>query len=75
MGRIFIHSDDPNALKSAARVFGVVSVSPAYTCEATLSSAAGLSAEIAGDILKEGQSFAIRARRAGNHDFTSRDIV
>jgi thiamine biosynthesis protein ThiI len=74
MGRIFIHSDDPNALTSAARVFGVVSVSPAYTSEATLSSAAGLSAEVAGDILKEGKSFAIRARRAGNHDFTSRDI-
>ena len=74
MGRIFIHSDDPNALKSASKVFGVVSVSPACTCEATLSSAAGLSAEIAGEIIKDGQSFAIRARRAGNHEFTSRDI-
>lgn len=74
MGRIFIHSDDPKALKSASRVFGVVSVSPAYTCEATLASAAGSSADIAVNILKEGQSFAIRARRAGNHDFTSRDI-
>ena len=74
MGRIFIHSNDPNALKSAARVFGVVSVSPAYTCISTLPSAAGLSAEIADVILKDGQSFAIRARRAGNHDFTSRDI-
>ncbi|NJD52625.1 MAG: tRNA 4-thiouridine(8) synthase ThiI [Candidatus Methanoperedens sp.] len=74
MGRIFIHSDDPNAIKSASKVFGVVSVSPAYTCEATLSSAAGSCAEIANDVLKEGQSFAIRARRAGNHDFTSRHI-
>ncbi len=74
MGRIFIHSDDPNTLINASRVFGVVSVSPAYTCDATLSSAAQLSAMIADDILKKGQSFAIRARRAGNHDFTSRDI-
>ena len=74
MGRVFIHSDDPNAIKSAARVFGVVSVSPAYTCESTLISASVLSAEIADVMLKEGQSFAIRARRAGNHDFTSRDI-
>jgi len=74
MGRIFIHSDDPNTLKSASKVFGVVSVSPAYTCEATLASAARSSAVIAVDVLKEGQSFAIRARRAGNHDFTSRDI-
>lgn len=74
MGRIFIHSDDPNAIQSASKVFGVVSVSPAYTCRSTLESAAELSAQVAGGILKEGQSFAIRARRTGNHDFTSRDI-
>lgn len=74
MGRIFIHTEDPNALKSAVKVFGVVSASPAYTCEPTLESAAKLCAEVAGHIMREGQSFAIRARRAGNHDFTSRDI-
>jgi len=75
MGRIFIHSDDPGALKSAVKVFGVVSASPAYTCEATLISAAQICAELAGGIIQDGQSFAIRARRAGNHDFTSRDVA
>ncbi|HEY9246848.1 MAG TPA: tRNA sulfurtransferase, partial [Candidatus Methanoperedens sp.] len=40
----------------------------------TLKSASELSAEIAREIIHEGQSFAIRARRAGNHDFISRDI-
>ncbi len=74
MGRIFIHSDDPSVAKSAAKVFGVVSVSPAYTCESTLDSVAGLCADVAGKTIQEGQSFAIRARRAGNHDFTSHDI-
>lgn len=74
MGRIFIHSDDENVVKSAAKVFGVVSVSPAYTCEPTLESAAGLCADLGSSIIREGQSFAIRARRAGNHSFTSRDI-
>ncbi len=74
MGRVFIHSDDENVVKSAAKVFGVVSVSPAYTCEPTLESAAGLCADVGCGIIKEGQSFAIRARRAGNHSFTSRDI-
>ncbi len=74
MGRVFIHTEDPNALKSAVKVFGVVSASPAYTCEPTLESAAKLCAEVAGNIMKGGQSFAIRARRAGNHNFTSRDI-
>lgn len=64
MGRIFIHSEDANALKSAAKVFGAVSASPAYTCEPTLESAAELCADVAGGIIKEGQFFAIRARRA-----------
>ncbi len=75
MGRVFIHSEDANALKSAAKVFGVVSASPAYTGEPTLESAAQLCAEVAANILMEGQSFAIRARRAGTHVFTSRDVA
>ncbi len=75
MGRIFIHSDDPKALQSAVKVFGVVSASPAYTCEATLDSASRLCAEVSTGVIREGQSFAIRARRAGNHDFTSRDAA
>ncbi|VVB88984.1 tRNA (guanine(6)-N2)-methyltransferase [uncultured archaeon] len=75
MGRIFIHSDDPRALQSATKVFGVVSASPAYTCEATLESAAPLCKELDGIIIRDGQSFAIRARRAGNHNFTSRDVA
>jgi thiamine biosynthesis protein ThiI len=75
MGRIFIHSDDPNALKSVVKVFGVVSASLAYTCEPTLESAAKLCAELAGGMFRDGQTFAIRSRRAGNHDFTSRDAA
>lgn len=75
MGRIFIHSGDADALKSAAKVFGVVSASPAHTCEPTLESAAQLCADVANNLLHGGQSFAIRARRAGNHDFTSRDMA
>lgn len=74
MGRIFIHSQDPAAIKSASKVFGVVSVSQTYTCEPTLEAASELSAEVAGNIIKVGQSFAIRPRRAGNHEFTSRDM-
>ncbi len=73
MGRVFIHSEDPNALKSAVKVFGVVSASHVYTCEPILESTSQLCAEISS--INEGQSFAIRARRAGNHEFTSRDVA
>ncbi|MCZ7392413.1 MAG: tRNA 4-thiouridine(8) synthase ThiI [Candidatus Methanoperedens sp.] len=75
MGRVFIHSGDAGAAKSAAKVFGVVSASPAFTCEPTLESSAELCAVVAANIIQEGQSFAIRARRAGTHDFTSRDVA
>ncbi len=73
-GRIFIHTKDTNAVKSVVKVFGVVSASPAYTCEPKIKEVAQLCVEIAGNI-QEKKSFAIRARRAGNHDFTSHDIA
>lgn len=74
MGRIFIHTDDASAVKSSAKVFGVVSTSPAWTCEPTLESTAKLCADLAVGFIHEGESFGIRARKAGIHDFTSRDI-
>lgn len=75
MGRIFIHSDDPKALESAVKVFGVVSASLTYTCEPTLEAAAQLCQDVAAGLIGDGKSFAIRSRRAGNHDFTSRDVA
>ena len=75
MGRIFIHSQDHNALKSAVKGFGVVSASPVSSCDPSLSSTSELCAQVSADMLKEGQSFAIRARRAGTHDFSSRDVA
>lgn len=73
-GRIFIECDDPEAAKAAADVFGVVSSSFARVGDATIESAGALCAKIAERFIEEGQSFAIRARRTGNHSFSSRDI-
>jgi thiamine biosynthesis protein ThiI len=75
MGRVFIHSGDASAARSSAKVFGVVSASPAYTCEPALEASAELCSDVAANTIHEGQSFAIRARRAGTHEFTSRDIA
>ncbi len=73
-GRIYIHTNDPAAVGAAARVFGVVSVSPAITCEPTLESTASTAADVGESIINENESFGIRARRSGNHEFSSRDI-
>jgi len=73
-GRIFIETTDVRAAKAAADVFGIVSTSPALTAEPTLENAASVCAALAKDLVLEGESFAIRARRSGNHPFSSADI-
>ncbi|MCL7412256.1 MAG: tRNA 4-thiouridine(8) synthase ThiI [ANME-2 cluster archaeon] len=73
-GRIYIHTADPAAAPAASKVFGVVSVSPAITCEPTLESVSAVAADVGQEIIAEGQSFGIRPRRAGNHSFSSRDV-
>ncbi|WP_048143530.1 tRNA uracil 4-sulfurtransferase ThiI [Methanosarcina horonobensis] len=73
-GRIFIETKDPRAADAAADVFGVVSTSPALITEPDLEGAAGTCALLGTDLIKEGESFAIRARRSGNHLFSSADI-
>ncbi len=73
-GRIFIETSDLGAAAAAADVFGVVSTSPALMAEPTLESAASVCAALAKDLVMEGDSFAIRAKRSGNHSFSSADI-
>lgn len=74
-GRIFIHTGDLRAVKVASRIFGVVSVSPARITRSTMKDIKTLAVEVGEEIIREGESFAIRARRAGVHDFTSRDVA
>lgn len=73
-GRIFIETTDICAAEAAADVFGIVSTSPALTAEPTLDSTASVCADLARDLVLEGESFAIRSRRSGNHPFSSADI-
>jgi len=73
-GRIFIETTDFRAAAAAADVFGIVSTSPALTTEPTLENAASICATLAKDLILEGESFAVRARRSGNHPFSSVDI-
>ncbi|MCC4771804.1 tRNA 4-thiouridine(8) synthase ThiI [Methanosarcina sp. DH2] len=73
-GRIFIETTDPRAAGAAADVFGVVSTSSALITGSDLESAAGTCALIGTDLIQEGESFAIRARRSGNHSFSSADV-
>jgi thiamine biosynthesis protein ThiI len=73
-GRIFIETTDSQAAEAAADVFGVVSTSPALTAEPSLENTASVCAALAQELVQDGDSFAIRARRSGNHTFSSADV-
>lgn len=76
--RIFIYTKQiGEAIERAKKVFGVTSVSPAWTCFSGLNDIRMLASDIASDVLKlsEKDSFAIRAHRVGRHRFSSKEIA
>jgi len=74
-GRIFVYSDDENATSVVSKVFGVVSVSPAYICSSDPPEIAALCAAVGAEKIRPNETFAVRARRSGNHSFTSNEIA
>ncbi|HIH36955.1 MAG TPA: tRNA 4-thiouridine(8) synthase ThiI [Methanocellales archaeon] len=73
-GRMFIHASDESIADLVANVFGVVSTSPVITTEPSLQAMAQVAAELGEEIIRAGESFAIRPHKAGLHDFSTRDI-
>lgn len=75
-GRVLVRaSDTERAVDALRHTFGVVSVSPAVSCEPTPAGVAARALEVARERLREGQSFALKVRRAGQHAFTSLDVA
>ena len=73
-GRIFVDTPDPEAVAEAVGdVFGVVSASPARSVEPTLEAISEVLVETARAYYTSG-SFAVDARRTGDHEFTSQDV-
>ena len=73
--RLFVETDDPAAaLDASARVFGLSSLSPiAARCRADLDEIVRVAADRYAPRVR-GRRFAVRARRAGDHPFRSKDI-
>jgi len=74
--RVYVHVDDVSGARGIlARVFGVVSVSPAIETKATVES---LREGVLGEAMRalgSGKTFALRTRRVGTHPFTSQDLA
>lgn len=74
-GRIYVRTDRvEEAADILTRVFGVASVSPAVECGSEMEEMQRTAAELSRGVLKEGQSFAVKARREGNHPYSSMDV-
>ena len=73
--RFFIEAENIDAASaSLKRVFGIASFSVAETCSSEMEDICSVSAEYSMSRLKEGESFAVKARREGNHKYTSIDV-
>ncbi|HLE54198.1 MAG TPA: THUMP domain-containing protein [Thermoplasmata archaeon] len=74
--RVYVHADDIEKARGIlARVFGVVSISPAAEGHGDIETLKKLARAEAARTLVPGATFAVRARRVGTHPFTSTDLA
>lgn len=76
--RIFFFFDNnniQNALKVLKKVFGIYSLSPAIRTSSNIKNISERALEIAAEVLRKGDSFALRVQRSGTHEFSSQDIA
>ncbi len=75
-GRFFLETPRPDVAESIIEhTFGLVHASPVTPTDASLDAIDATVREKASSIVSGGDSFAIRARRTGNHPFTSMDVA
>jgi len=73
--RFYIETEDIGAaISSLKRVFGIASLSVAEVCSSDMKDICSAAAEYSLSRLKEGESFAVKARREGDHGYTSVDV-
>ncbi|MFX1415077.1 MAG: THUMP domain-containing protein, partial [Promethearchaeota archaeon] len=71
----FKNEDISKALEVLNNVFGVYSVSPALRTSNRIEHISQRVIEVGNYILKEKDTFAIRVKRSGKHDYTSMDVA
>ena len=75
-GRIFVYSDQiDKCLGVLKNIFGISSISPAIQTESRIEEISKTAISITKQKLDCKKSFAIRATRTGEHDFTSQDVA
>ena len=73
-GRVYVQTDNAAAVPVLSRIFGLSSYSVVdAVVPSDLPAIVERGYEVFGDLVR-GQRFAVRAHRAGTHDFTSKDV-
>lgn len=74
-GRIFLYTDHLNAAIGVLKnCFGIVSLSPSFQINTDRKEIREAAIKLADIDLKEGNTFAVRTKRVGEHTFSSQDI-
>ncbi|MFP4634163.1 MAG: tRNA sulfurtransferase [Candidatus Aenigmatarchaeota archaeon] len=74
-GRIFVNTKEvERASEVLKRTFGIVSFSPCEKMDASFEKITERLAEVGEENIESGESFAVRVRRTGSHDFSSKDV-
>lgn len=75
-GRLFVDSDDwRRSMELLSRTFGVVSFSPVTKATSELSGLKEAAIGFSQGLFSKGATFAVRARRTGNHPYTSQTLA
>ncbi|MHA1671771.1 MAG: THUMP domain-containing protein [Promethearchaeota archaeon] len=71
----FKNDDMHNAIDVLKKVFGIFSISPTLRTSNKINNISERVIEIAKKILQKGDTFALRVKRSGTHDYTSIDVA
>ncbi len=63
------------AIQLFKKIFGIYSFSPTLRTSNNIKNISEKSIEIAEQVIKNNDTFALRVKRSGNHDYTSKDIA
>jgi len=75
-GHIYVNAEDTKVAENIlAHTFGIISFSPVEVVKSSMDTICDFLKEWSPKLLKKGQTFAIRARRTGRHDYSSQDVA
>lgn len=75
-GRIYLHTDnDALAEEILKRTFGITSFSKVVECSSDIEEVCKTAAEYSKHKVPKNSSFAVRAKRVGEHEYTSQDVA